>query len=300
MSDRKKQGERVRHVVSGLTGRDRLDRYLRHAFPTWGRREISKLITAGGVALNGRAVNLGSWEVRNGDVISIAQPPADLPVGPAALDPAWILADDGAIIALNKPAGLLTEPTRWETGVNLRDLAIAHFACALWLPHRLDRDTSGLVLLARDADTGRWLDSQFKARTIRKHYVAVVRVPNRLEAQGEIVTRLEFMPQRRDRVQVVRTGGMWARTVYASEPPKGRGQLVHLWPDTGRMHQLRVHLAYMDAPILGDRYYGDAASAPRLLLHAADLTLPPRDAEPARIYSAPIPLEFSTAEDSGE
>lgn len=299
MSAPKSEDVGVRHVVSGLTARDRLDRYLRHAFPTWGRREISKLITGGGVAINGRFVTLGSWEVRNGDAITIAQPPADLPAGPAVLDPAWILTDDGAIIALNKPAGLLTEPTRWDTGANLRDLAIAHFACALWLPHRLDRDTSGLVVLARDADTGRWLDAQFKARTIKKHYVAVVRVPNRLEAQGEIVTRLDFMAQRRDRVQVVRAGGMWARTVYQAEPAQGQGvqqrQLVHLWPDTGRTHQLRVHLAYMDAPILGDRYYGDAASAPRLLLHAADLTLPPRDAQPARTWSAPIPPEFDVA-----
>ena len=293
-----KQGstkDSIRHVVSGLEKPDRIDRYLRNAFPDWGRKETSKLITASEVELNGRIVHLGSWEVTNGDVIEIDTPPEPLPVGFTAFDPAWILADDGAIIALNKPAGLLTEPTRWGEGVNLYDLALAHFNHDLWMPHRLDRDTSGVVLFARDDEIGRWLDMQFRERTVEKYYVAVVQAPNKLLVEGEIRAPLDFDTKRPDRVKVVRSGGKWAKTVYKAEPvdpAQGDRQLMHLWPETGRTHQLRVHLAHMGAPILGDRYYGDAASASRLMLHAAEIWLPRRYEREPVLYSAPIPPEF--------
>ncbi len=282
----------IRHVVSGLEKPDRIDRYLRNTFPDWGRKETSKLITAGEVELNGRTVHFGSWEVENGDVIEIDTPPEPLPVGFTTFDPAWILADDGEIIALNKPEGLLSEPTRWGEGVNLLDLAQAHFGTDLWMPHRLDRDTSGVVIFARDEEIGRWLDMQFRERTVEKHYVAVVHAPNKLAAEGEIRAPLGFDAKRPDRVKVVRSGGKWARTVYKTNPPAGDKQFVSLWPETGRTHQLRVHLAHMGAPILGDRYYGDARSAPRLMLHAAELSLPRRNAREPVLYSAPIPPEF--------
>ena len=292
MPTKKQPVDAIRHVVSGLEKPDRIDRYLRNTFPDWGRKETSKLITASEVELNGQIVHFGSWEVQNGDVIEIDTPPEPLPTGFTALDPAWILADDGEIIALNKPEGLLTEPTRWGEGVNLWDLAIAHFNCSLWLPHRLDRDTSGVVLLARSDDIGRWMDMQFRDRTVEKYYVAVVNAPNKLAGEGEIRAHLDFDKKRPDRVKVVRSGGKWAKTVYKAAPHMDDKQLVHLWPETGRTHQLRVHLASMDAPILGDRYYGDAQSAPRLMLHAAEIWLPRRYEREPVLYSAPIPPEF--------
>jgi 23S rRNA pseudouridine1911/1915/1917 synthase len=294
MPARKPNPDAIRHVVSGLQKPDRIDRYLRHTFPHWGRKETGRLITAGKVELNGRTVHLGSWQVHNGDSLEIDTPPAPLPVGFTTFDTAWIVADDGTIIALNKPAGLLTEPTRWGEGINLLDLARAHFGANLWMPHRLDRDTSGVVLLARDDETGRWLDTQFRERTVQKHYVAVVHAPNKLAAEGEIRAPLFVDPQRPDRVMVVRSGGKWAKTLYKTDAPQGNKQLVHLWPETGRTHQLRVHLAHMGAPILGDRIYGNAASAPRLMLHAAEITLPRHHEGEPTLYSAPIPPEFET------
>ncbi len=288
--------ESLRLTVQGLAGPTRIDRFLRDRFPAWGRKETGRLIGAGQVQVNGKKVHLASWEVRNGDRLAIANPPAARPDGPTRFDPAWLLEDDGALLAVNKPAGLLSEPTRWGEGTNLRDLAAAFVGEPLEMAHRLDRDTSGVIVLARPGDTKRWLDAQFRTRTAHKQYVAVVHAPNELAAEGEIRAPLAPDPARDDRMRVVRAGGRPSLTCYRTQPPApGRGgaaQWVDLWPETGRTHQLRVHLAHMGAPILGDRLYGDPASAPRLMLHALSLWLPGRDGGPPRRFDAPLPPEF--------
>lgn len=287
----------IQFTVQGLSQSTRLDRILRATYPLWGRNAIQQLIMQRNVQVNDRVVWLASWEVQNGDRVSISAIPPDKTVAPSTFDLAWLLSDDGEIMAINKPAGLLSEPTRWGTGDNLRDLAVIHFG-QIVLFHRLDRDTSGVLLLTRPGPINQWLNQQFHEHTIQKEYRAVVYTPNRLATSGVIDLRLDAHHQRRDQMQVVEKGGQRAITHYEVIETTQHYQQVRLWPQTGRTHQLRVHLAHLGAPILGDRLYGDAKSAERLMLHAHKLTLPaisPASSEnekAERTFVAPLPLEF--------
>ncbi len=253
---------------------------------------MQRIIGQRQVQVNGRPVWLASWAVRNGDRIDVTAPPADKPVPAAAFDDGWLIAEEPDLIAVNKPAGLLVEPVRDPGQANLRDLAIARFG-PLTLFHRLDRDTSGVVLLTRRAALNRELTQAWQTHAVQKEYRAVVAAQSELAATGVITLRLAPDPTRRDRMVVVTRGGQHAVTRYAVLGECAAGLVVQLLPETGRMHQLRVHLAALGAPILGDRLYGDPASAPRLMLHAHRLTLPALAGAPPRTYVAPLPPGFN-------
>lgn len=281
-----------RFTVSGQRGAQRLDRILRVRYPQSGRQAIQQLIGGRQVLVNGRTVWLASWSVGNGDVITVLTPPAVLPTQPEAFDPAWLLADDGDLLAVNKPAGLLSEPKRGANRPSLLELACARFG-PLTLFHRLDRDTSGVLLLTRGGAINAQLTQAFQANLVVKEYVAVVAAPNRLVASGVIEARLRPSPQRRDCMEVTAKGGQRAVTRYTVLATTGDRAWVQLFPETGRQHQLRVHLAYLGAPILGDRLYGDVTAAARLLLHAHVITLPVAILGMARQFTAPLPPELA-------
>lgn len=285
-------GGELRIELKGLAKPTRLDRVLRDRFPDWGRQAVQQLITAKGVRVNGRPVWLASWQVQNGDRLEILQPPAAKPAPLAAFDDRWLIAQDADLIVVNKPEGLLSEaPPLRDTAANLLDLAKVRFG-DLILFHRLDRDTSGVVLLTRPGPINQYLDRAFKEGLIEKEYLAVVAKPNQLQTHGLIDAALDVHPQRRDMMQVVKRGGKRAITEYCIAEEAGMRQVIGLRPQTGRTHQLRVHLALLGAPILGDRLYGDPASAQRLLLHAHRLVLPALMGFPARTYLAPESPEF--------
>lgn len=299
--------EAVTLTLAGLGAPQRLDRALRDRFPAWGRKAVGEAIYVGRVWVNGKQVWLSSWQVKNGDRIEVRNPPPPKAASveadpPTAFDPAWLIADAGELLAVNKPSGLLSEPTRWGTGVNLRDLAQRHFGDVI-LFHRLDRDTSGVLLLTRPGKVNRWLAAVFARREVQKQYVALVRAPAPLPAEGVFTACLAPDEARMDRMVVVAQGGQHATTRFALGErfagPLGDVQLVQLWPETGRTHQLRVHLAHAGAPILGDILYGAASTAPRLMLHAWRIALPERNespslaAAPARRFEAPLPIAFT-------
>lgn len=286
------RGTKTGFTARSLAKPTRLDRVLRDQFPLWGRQAVQRSITAGKVQLNGRVVRLASWEVHNGDRLEIADAPAPKTPAPDTFDDAWIIAQQTDLIAVNKPAGLLSEPKRFSRTPNLLELASARFG-PLVLFHRLDRDTSGIVLLTRPGEINKYLDTAFKSHTILKEYLAVVASPNRLAPSGVIDVRLGPDPERRDRMTVARRGGQRAVTRYSIESEANGRQRVRLWPQTGRTHQLRLHLAHLGAPILGDRLYGPRPSEDqRLLLHAERLELPATEEYPARSFAAPLPEGF--------
>ena len=279
-------------TAQGLQQPIRLDRTLRDRFPLWGRQAVQRLITAGKVKLRGRIVRLASWEVFNGDQIEVAEVPVEKTPPPVVFDAAWLIAEEADLIVVNKPAGLLSQSTQWTANANLLDLARVRFGDVALL-HRLDRDTSGVVLLTRPGPINKYLDEAFKNHTIRKEYLAVVPTPNRLEREGVIEARLGPHARRRDQMMVVERGGQRAVTRYAVEKESAVLQLVRLWPETGRTHQLRVHLAHLEAPLVGDRLYGrQPTNAGRLLLHAERIELPAAEGFSARAFYAPLPSGF--------
>ena len=185
-----------------------------------------------------------------------------------------VLYADPWLLALLKPSGLLSQP---GLGPELADSLISR-AQERWpevrLVHRLDRDTSGLILLARDATTHRALSAAFAERRVRKTYLAVVQgLP--ADRGGVINQPLARIATRPPRYGVVPLGqgGKPALTRWRVLRRFEGSSLLLLQPRTGRSHQLRVHLADLGHPVLGDPLYGEPAAAPRLQLHAAGLQL---------------------------
>ena len=185
-----------------------------------------------------------------------------------------VLYADPWLLALVKPSGLLSQP---GLGPALADSLISRAHCR-WpearLVHRLDRDTSGLILLARDAKTHRALSVAFAERRVRKTYLA--RVSGVPADRGGIIDQpLARIATRPPRYGVVplEQGGKPALTRWRVLRRFEGSSLLLLQPRTGRSHQLRVHLADLGHPVLGDPIYGEPAAAPRLQLHAAGLQL---------------------------
>lgn len=279
----------------------RLDSVIRSQYPNWGRNAVQSMIEAGKVKVNGKQVSRCSWKVRANDAVEMLDPPAEKPTQPSAFDESWIIANDGALLAINKPEGLLSESTGRGQRQNLLDLTTMRFG-AVNLFHRLDRDTSGVILFTlpgeRQHTLNQYLDRAFKARTVQKEYVALVHSPNQLDTSGEVNARIDSHPNRRDMMTAVPRGGKVALTKYKVESECNGIQRVRLWPQTGRTHQLRVHMLHMDAPILGDRLYGRRKvnaenRTTRLMLHSHCITLPADEPFPQQSFSAPEPTGFA-------
>jgi len=288
----KKQQPTHTFTVKGLKQSTRLDRILREHFPTIGRRKSQNLINAKKVKVNQKVVWICSWQVNNGDSVTINGEIKLEADKPADFNEKWIIKKEKDLIAINKPTGILSHKTQ-TGGVNdILSMAMAHFG-QVFLFHRLDRDTSGMMLFTYPGEINRYLDKAFKEATIKKEYLAVVTAPNNLEERGEVKTRMSTLPNRRDKMMVAERGGKAAHTEYEVIAEAEGKQLVRLWPLTGRTHQLRVHMAHMNAPIFGDRIYAPRyLKANRMLLHAHSITLPEEGGFKERKFVAPVPEDF--------
>lgn len=204
--------------------------------------------------------------------------PADLPPLPSVPPGLVLLHEDADLLVLDKPAGLLCQPGRGEDKADsLYTRVLARWPEAL-VVHRLDLGTSGLMAFARGAQAAGRLSAAFRERQVDKAYVAVVAGRPAAEG-GEIDLPLACDWPNRPRQQVDPVHGKPSLTRWRALGPDAAtgGWRLHLEPLTGRSHQLRVHLAALGHPILGDALYADAPArdaAPRLLLHAQDLALP--------------------------
>ncbi|MCB2179690.1 RluA family pseudouridine synthase [bacterium] len=274
-------------VVQVHEAQNRLDKVLRAHYPAWGRQAVSKLLQNRQVRVNGKPVWMGSWKVSAGDRVEVANPPKEKPPVILQFDPAWLVADEGDLLVVSKPAGLLSQAVRKGGRDNLLSLVQQAYGADVRLFHRLDRDTSGLTILTRPGPVNAYLDRAFKERLVLKEYVAVVENAGKLEDQGELRDYLDRHPHRRDMMQVVERGGKYAHTRYRTGEETPLGVRIRLWPETGRTHQLRVQLAYRRAPIIGDRLYGGKPHA-RLLLHAERLVLPEMEDFPVREWVSKV------------
>ncbi len=214
--------------------------------------------------------------------------------------PLRVIFADEHILAVEKPAGMVTHPVYKHPDGTLVDYVAAWYAARglarPWLLHRLDKDTSGVVLLAVSPHTLRVAARQFSDHTVGKRYLALVWGGDFADA-GTIVAPLGRDPDDRRRV-IVRADGQAAETRYEVIQRGAMHALVRLRPVTGRMHQLRAHLASIGHPIAGDPVYAPAyPTFPRLLLHAEAITLrvPALGGARPRTFLAPIPLDFASA-----
>jgi tRNA pseudouridine32 synthase/23S rRNA pseudouridine746 synthase len=213
--------------------------------------------------------------------------PLILPPQPPA--PPAILHRDAHILIADKPAGLLSVPGKAPEHADCLEARVkAAFPGAL-LVHRLDMDTSGLMVFAMNAGAQRHLGLQFERRHVAKTYTAVVE-GDVVGDEGEIDLPLIADWPRRPLQKVCFDTGKPALTGWRVVARQGGYTRLDLFPKTGRSHQLRVHLANIGHPILGDRFYGDASLAPRMLLHAVRLEFHhPEDG--ARVaFTSPCPF----------
>ncbi len=284
----------------------RLDRWFKKHFPTLGHGRLEKLLRTGQVRVDGKRVK-ASDRLEAGQVIRI--PPMDLTPAPkpaarpvderAAKDlRARVLHKDAEVLVIDKPAGLAVQGGT-GTDRHLDGLLDALKFDAKERPrlvHRLDRDTSGVLVLARTAEAARWLGDAFKGRDTDKVYWAVVAGVPKIR-QGTIDLKLAKLPGKAgERVVVDEREGKKAITDYAVvEDIKGVASWLALKPITGRTHQLRAHLEAIGHPILGDGKYGgksahlDIADAPKQLqLHARSIALTRPNGKKLQV-EAPLP-----------
>jgi len=290
----------------------RLDQFLAQTLG-WSRARLQKLLKAGLVAVNG-AAKAASYRVREGETVTVQVPepaPSHLEPEPLSLD---IIFEDRDLLVLNKPPGLVVHPGAGHRSGTLLN-ALLHHCPELkeigevsrpGLVHRLDKDTSGLLVVAKTALAHQALVGQFAARETKKTYVALV-WGLLSEPEGIIDKEIGRHPTARQRMSVHARRGKTAVTRWRvrREFP-GPMTLVELSPETGRTHQLRVHLASEGHPVLGDATYGGGVSrlaghpkltgikplVPRQLLHAWRLEVThPRTGERLS-WEAPLPEDF--------
>jgi len=287
-------------------GGERLDKHLAQELADFSRAALQKLIVEGQVLVNG-APSKASYRVAQGDAIAVTlpRPAATQPVAePLALD---ILYEDADVLVVNKPAGLVVHPGAGQSQGTLVN-ALLNYLPELALQegerpgivHRLDRDTSGLLLVAKHEEARQQLQGQFKRRQVKKVYLALVE--GRLEpAQGVIEAPIGRDPARRKRMAVVSVGGRPARTAYQVRDHADPFTLLEAYPETGRTHQIRVHLAAIGHPVVGDRVYGgkkERLGLRRQFLHAWRLTFTLPGTGERATFSAPLPGDLTQALDT--
>jgi len=268
----------------------RLDIYLSTKFDTTISRSLwQKYIKAGYVSVNSKVVTTPKFEVDETDEIAL-----DLPEKEQADVDLPILYEDDDVIVVNKPSGLLTHAKGGlsdESTVAEIIRPKTSFATDTDRPgivHRLDRDTSGLLIIAKNPESAAHLQRQFAERTAKKTYIAITDGKPKLNA-AKIDLPIGRNPSAPSTFRID-PNGKPAQTTYHVLAENDAQSLVELKPTTGRTHQLRVHLAHLNAPILGDRVYGKSSDC-RMMLHAQklEITLPSGE---RKVFEAAIPDEF--------
>jgi 23S rRNA pseudouridine1911/1915/1917 synthase len=256
---------------------ERLDVFVARLLPELTRSRVRRLVDDGLVAVPGQRAK-ASLRLEPGQRVSVEVPPAvALDAQPEAI-PLDVIFEDEDLLAVNKPAGMTVHPSPGHASSTLVNAILAHCrdlsgiggVLRPGIVHRLDRDTSGVILVAKNDAAHQALAKQLKDRTVEKTYVALVEGTPK-PAEGVIDAPIARDPQRRQRMAVV-AGGRASVTAYrVVERFKGTS-LVEARPKTGRTHQIRVHLAAIGHPIVGDRVYGKASPiVGRQFLHARSI-----------------------------
>lgn len=255
----------------------RLDILMAEIYKSYNRSTLQKFIESGFVTVNGETVKKSNQKFERSVKIDLKIPQI---MKNADLEPK-VLYNDENVVVVDKPSGLLSE----AKGEYCPERTLADFGL---VAHRLDRDTSGVMILAKNEETQKFLKKQFQARTVHKTYYAIVTGRPKLDEAKIDLPMIRDM--KRPTTFRVDANGKEADTYYRVVKTDGKHSLVELKPRTGRTHQLRVHMKYLGHPIVGDRVY-EGEPADRLMLHAAELeiTLP---GGVRKVFKAKLPAEF--------
>lgn len=280
--------------------RQRLDMVLVRHLPALSRSKIQSLVKAGRVLLNGKSAR-SSEEIHEGDLLRIEEETPKPLAGAHAEDiPLSILHEDGELIVVNKPAGMVVHLGAGHEDGTLVN-ALLHHAGSLstgseehrpGIVHRLDKETSGCIVVAKNDRVHSALASAFAERRVKKTYLAIVRGLPR-HRRGTIDQPVGRHPVHRQRMTIRKPpSGRDAVTDYEVLASREGWSLVACMPRTGRTHQIRVHLTHLGHPIAGDPFYGRREHFARHLLHAWRLEFEhPSSGELLR-FEAPIPADF--------
>lgn len=257
----------VSREVAAEEDRTRLDAFLVSHFGALSRARIQRAIAAGRAAVDGQVVK-ASFRLSAGQTVAF-RPPADAPAGPVPEDiPVEVLYEDEHLVAINKPAGMVVHPAKGHWAGTLTS-AISHRFGSLsslggatrpGIVHRLDRDTSGVIVVARTDQAHAALASQFEQRTVQKRYWTIVSpAPDR--DRDLIDQPIGAHPYQREKkaIRHHHASSRQAESFYEVQERLQGFAVLHVLPRTGRTHQIRVHMAHIGCPVLCDRLYSGRA-----------------------------------------
>jgi 23S rRNA pseudouridine1911/1915/1917 synthase len=325
-------GERHRLAVPADLAGERLDRVLAQGLAGAGlsRSRLKALVEEGRVSADGATIDDASYRVKGGQWLEVAVPPAvEAEPAPEAI-PLTILYEDDDLLVLDKPAGLVVHPAAGNPAGTLVNALLAHCGDRLsgiggvrrpGIVHRLDKDTSGLMVVAKNDRAHHGLAAQFADRTLSRTYQALAwGAPGR--AEGTITGNIGRSAADRKRMAVLAHGGKPAETDYRVLRRYGRAAcLLECRLRTGRTHQVRVHLAHIGHPLVGDAAYGGTrqgrspagpgrglpeplraalAAFPRQALHAVGLRFIHPVGGQAMTFASPLPADIQHLVDSLE
>lgn len=282
---------------------ERLDKFLVSCLADYSRARLQGLIRDGFVRIDGVLAGKAGMALENGDVVEIRIPPPEPSLLVPEEIPLQVVYEDSRLMVIDKPAGMVVHPAAGHATGTLVHAALAH-APELedingeqrpGVVHRLDKDTSGLILVAKDDKTQRWLQDQFRLRKVSKIYLALVdgHPPT---PQGRVEAAIGRDPAHRKQMAITTPQkGREAISEYFTRDRFAEHTLLEVHPLTGRTHQIRLHLAFIGCPIVGDLVYGHKKSSlpvSRQFLHAAQLSVTLPGEEKARTFEAPLPPDL--------
>ena len=288
---------------------ERLDKFLVEQLPEFSRSRIQSLIADGFVDVNGRVAKKASQSLESGADVTIRIPPPT-PTDLAAEDiPLDIVFENDDLIVVNKPAGMVVHPAAGHPSGTLVNAVLGYDSDLEGIGgeerpgivHRLDKQTSGLIVVAKNERAHRWLQDQFRLREVNKTYLALVdgKPPT---PSGRIETYIGRDPKGRKRMAVVsEKKGREAISEYKTVEEFRKHTLLEFHPFTGRTHQIRLQCAFLKCPIVGDEVYGRknlVLKIDRHFLHAYRLSITlPNESEPKN-FEAPLPEDLENILDN--
>ncbi len=281
----------------------RLDHFLTHCLPEYSRSRLQSIIKLGFVSVNNIPASKSGMVLEDGDHVSIYVPASEVSTLKPETISLDIIFENENVLVINKSAGMVVHPSAGHYSGTLAHAALSHAPemegiggeIRPGIVHRLDKDTSGVILVAKNDKTHHFLQEQFRNREVEKYYITLVE-GHPPTPTGRIEAAIGRDSNDRQRMAVVsEEKGRTATSTYRVLQNFSRFTLIEVHPITGRTHQVRVHMAFLGCPVVGDTTYGNKnPSIPikRQFLHAAQISIRLPGENLPRVFEAPLPEDL--------